>query len=100
MLSPSTSHGQPLTLVLEGPIYIEDSLSMRNHLHTLMLQGYHSFVLDLTNVDYIDCSGLGVLVGTKKKLLATGGNLVVTGVSGVVEMLFQLTRLQTFLCSD
>jgi len=50
-------------------------------------------VMDLSNLDYIDSAGLGVLVSTLKMLRARGGDLRLFGVKDSVKMIFDLTRL-------
>lgn len=44
-------------------------------------------------MDYIDSSGLGVLVAIQKKALPRKGNVTLVGASGIVKELFELTRL-------
>ncbi len=91
---------KPLLMKIDGPIYIEDAISMRTKLHGLISQGHIHFLVDMSSVNYIDCCGLGVLVGIKNKVSANGGDLVVTGISGLVEDMFNLTKLQDYLCYD
>ncbi len=49
-------------------------------------------VLDLSNVDFIDSSGLGAIV-TSLKILGRRGDLVIAGVKSDVMMMFSLTRM-------
>ena len=50
-------------------------------------------LLDLEKVDYIDSSGLGVLVAINKRTLQNRGKLIIKGINGLVKELFELTRL-------
>lgn len=54
-------------------------------------------VLSLTKLDFIDHSGLGVLVQLHKRLHELGGALVVTGVSTKLRADLKLNRLDTIL---
>jgi anti-sigma B factor antagonist len=53
--------------------------------------------LDLSQVDYIDSTGLGVLIGAYKSLRAAAGRLVITGVSPRLERLFRITGLNEII---
>lgn len=96
----SVLDNNPLQVTVSGSIYLEDALTIRDRFQYLQRHGHHHFIVDLSAVDYIDGSGLGVLVGVKNAVTAEGGSLVVTDVSGLVETLFRLTKLKDFLCCN
>lgn len=50
-------------------------------------------VIDLSNVDYIDSTGLGVFVGFYKALKQNGGHVKITGVNARLKRLFDITGL-------
>lgn len=54
-------------------------------------QQQSTVVVDLTEVSFIDSSGLGALVAVLKSL--HGGDLVLCGLSGAVANMFKLTRM-------
>ena len=57
-------------------------------------------LLDLSHVEFIDSTGLGVLVSMLKRMGANG-RIAVVGVAPAVQRLFQITRLDTlFLQCD
>ena len=76
-----------------GSMYVEDSAVVREKLITLLDEGVLNLTLDLHGLDYIDSSGLGVLISIHKRCLQKGGKMSVTGLRGMVEELFKLTRL-------
>ncbi|MFA7621457.1 MAG: STAS domain-containing protein [Aminobacteriaceae bacterium] len=76
-----------------GSMYVEDSAVVREKLITLLDEGVSNLTLDLHGLDYIDSSGLGVLISIHKRCLQKGGKMSVTGLRGMVEELFKLTRL-------
>ena len=54
--------------------------------------GHHDLVVDFSNVEFIDSSGLGAIVGVLKHL-GHRGNLVLSGLSRSVLRVFELTRM-------
>lgn len=78
---------------LAGGMYVEGAELLREKLIKYMEEGQKHFVIKMTNVDYIDSSGLGVLVSIHKRTRQVNGSLVISGVTGFVKDLFALTRL-------
>ncbi len=66
--------------------YVEDVLSANSS----------SVVLDLTNIDFIDSSGLGALVQTAKQCNKSKRSFVVAGNARVIQTI-KLVRLEEFL---
>jgi anti-sigma B factor antagonist len=85
--------GSGATVSLSGSMYVEDSASVREKLIELMEEGAVNLTFDLSGLTYIDSSGLGVLISLHKRCLQKGGRMVITGLRGMVEELFKLTRL-------
>ena len=78
---------------LFGSLYVEEAAVLRQKPLMHIDKGYNHFVVNLSNVDYIDSSGLGVLVAIHKRSLQHGGSVAITGLKGTVKELFELTRL-------
>jgi anti-sigma B factor antagonist len=55
-------------------------------------RGHNSIILDLSNVKFIDSSGLGSIVSSLK-LISQKGNLVLCGINGNIMAMFKLTRM-------
>ncbi len=68
----------------------EDLKLMVNH---KIDYGYKKIIIDLTSVEYIDSTFLGVIVGTLKKVVKMGGDLKLVGFQPAVHSMFELTRL-------
>lgn len=49
--------------------------------------------LDLSEVNYMDSTGLGVFVGFYKAVKANGGHVRITGVNARLQRLFEITGL-------
>lgn len=58
-------------------------------------RGDRWFVLDCTRCAYIDAVGCGVLVSLNSKIKKAGGELVIEGLNEDLQMLFELTKLDT-----
>lgn len=86
------SNGQ-VTVNLTGSLYVEEAAALREKLLEYIQSGNCSFLVDLKNVDYIDSSGLGVLVAIQKRALQNGGKVTIKGLQGTVKELFEMTRL-------
>lgn len=52
-----------------------------------------NIIVDLTEVNYMDSTGLGVFVGLFKSLKENDGKLVLTGMSARLKRLFDITGL-------
>jgi len=82
-----------IVVTLSGRLYVEDAAILRERLLQYIDQGYKDFIVDMASVDYIDSSGLGVLVAIQKRSLQNGGGVAIKGAKGVVQEIFELTRL-------
>ena len=78
---------------LYGSLFMEEAALLRQKLLLQLEKGYNRFVVNLSGVDYIDSSGLGVLVAVHKRALQNGGTVILIGMQGTVKELFELTRL-------
>ena len=64
-------------------------------------RGDRKFIVDFSKTDYIDSSGLGVLLTLSKKIREQGGQLSLVSLSEDLRTLFELTKLDTlFIFSD
>lgn len=55
-------------------------------------EGWHRIVLNLTEVDFIDSSGLAAIASILK-MIGPGGDIVICGLNESVLNLFRLTRM-------
>lgn len=63
-----------------------------NKVKLLINEGHTAIVLDLSNVGFLDSSGLGAIVSSFQALNGRG-EFVLCGVHGAVASLFKLTRM-------
>ena len=78
---------------LSGPIHVRDAGKLRASLLAQLEEGRRHFVIDVSRVDLIDSSGLGVLIQVQQKAAAAGGSMSLVGVRGVVKDVLELSRL-------
>ncbi|AEH50285.1 STAS domain-containing protein [Pseudothermotoga thermarum] len=56
-------------------------------------QGKVNLIIDLSSVEYMDSSALGVLVGLQRSCRLNGGTLVLCGLNDNLMRIFQITSL-------
>ncbi|MCG5220972.1 STAS domain-containing protein [Streptosporangium sp. KLBMP 9127] len=71
--------------------------SVRDRLHKALDQGKGDLVVDLTGLEMIDSTGLGMLVGTHRRALETDRRLVLRGVPPRIMRVLTVTRLNRVL---
>jgi len=88
-----------VTLVeLTGKIALgRESQKVETLVQDLLRQNERKLILDLSRVDHMDSTGIGVLAYCFGTLNRCGGELRVTGANGKVLHLFQITHLDTVL---
>ena len=85
-----------VVLDLSGRITIgEGTVILRDTLRKLLNAGDRKFVLNLSNCDYIDSSGLGELVTSFTTVRNAGGELKLVNLTRRVQDLLQITKLLT-----
>lgn len=82
-----------VNVFLSGSMYVEEAAVLREKLLGYIDKGVKTFWVDLKEVDYMDSSGLGVLVAIQKRARQQGGEVVLVGANGPVKEIIELTRL-------
>ncbi|HDH57995.1 MAG TPA: anti-sigma factor antagonist [Bacteroidetes bacterium] len=90
------------TLVLEvkgkvmgGP----DATIFQNTIKSEIANGHKRFVFDLGGVDWMNSSGLGILIGGLTTIKNAGGDLKLANVTDKIKSLFMITKLVTIFDS-
>ena len=73
----------------------EGSATLRTMVRELIGQGHKKILLNLGDVDYIDSSGIGELVGAYTTVRGASGELKLMQLTKRVKDLIQITRLFT-----
>jgi len=72
-----------------------ESAALRGLICDLLTKGHKNIVLNLGDVNYIDSSGLGNLVGAFTSVRKQGGELKLLRLTNKMHDLLQITRLYT-----
>lgn len=83
-------------VAIEGRIVLgEESTAMREKVKSLLSSGQKKIVLNMTNVSYIDSSGLGTLVASHTSSKAQGASLKLANLGSKFQEILQVTKLVT-----
>lgn len=82
---------------LSGDLDIVTSDEVKRALIELIDAGQVALTLDLSDVGFVDSSGLGVLVAVHRHAEARGGRFVIRSSPPQVQRLFEITRLGDLL---
>ncbi len=81
-------------------VEIDESILGLNQFHTLndfveseMTAGIKSFIFDLSGLNSINSSGLGILISCLKKIKSSNGSLRITNANEKIMNIFKLTKL-------
>jgi anti-sigma B factor antagonist len=78
--------------VLESRIVADIAPQFKEGMVSYIAQGHHVIVLDLSEVKFIDSTGLGALIGSLKAM-GTDDELVLAGAKDSVSNMLKLTRM-------
>ena len=85
---------------LSGRLDAESAPGLQQAIDDAIRQGIHSFILDLSDVNYVSSAGLAVLVKSHKQLQKIGGFFGAGGIHGPALEVIQLTGLGKVLLCD
>jgi anti-sigma B factor antagonist len=80
-------------LSVKGEIDVYSAPRLRERLVELVSQGHRQIVVDLEAVDFLDSTGLGVLVGGLKRLRSHDGELSIVCSQSRILKVFEITGL-------
>jgi anti-sigma B factor antagonist len=85
-------------VVVRGELDVATSPQLRNELSALIARGARDITIEFGDVSFVDSSGLGVLVGTYKRLREDGnGSIKIVGAQASVRKVFEITGLESAL---
>ncbi len=93
MLLEKTEYGAVDVVQFPHRLTMADAAMHRHALRDLVDTGRNHLVLDLSEVQFVDSSGLSVLVSAAQAARKTEGDVVLLGLSSPVRSLVELTRL-------
>lgn len=78
---------------VRGEVDVYTATRLREHLVAVIDGGARSLVTDLRRVEFLDSTGLGVLVGALKRLRMAGGDLTLVCDNEKLLKIFRITAL-------
>lgn len=86
--------GKCLIIRLDQELDHHIALTLREKADRLIERGnVKNIVFDFEKSNFMDSSGIGVIMGRYKKVIFTGGKVSVTSVNSVVDRIFRLSGL-------
>ena len=87
-------------VAITGHLEVSTVPDARAVLHDAVDRGTGDLVVDLSDVDMIDATGLGVLVGTHRRAQRAGRRILLRGVPPRIHRLLLVTRLHRVIPSE
>lgn len=84
--------GSSVHIAVSGHMYVEDASQLREKALESLGNDGRNVVVDMSGLEYIDSSGMGVLISIHKRCVQRGGSVTIRGLHGTVQELFELTR--------
>ena len=92
----SRTNGQAIVRV-QGEVDLYTAPQLWEALDIAIAGAPHELVIDLSEVTFLDSSGLSMLVRAHKRLRPFAGTVVIRGAAEQVSMALQVTKLNTVL---
>ncbi len=84
-------------VAVKGELDFDSAPRFREQILQLINQGIVNIVVDLSEMDFVDSSGLGVLVGTLKRMRERGGTLILRSPSANASRVLEVCGLDKLL---
>lgn len=88
-----SKQGEHAVVDVKGEIDVYTAPKLREGLVELVAEGSYNIVVNLEGVDFLDSTGLGVLVGALKRVKAHDGSLALVCTQDKLLKIFQITGL-------
>lgn len=86
--------GDVLVIRLKADLDHHTAVSVREAADSLLARSHAKHILfDFTGVDFMDSSGIGVIMGRYRQVIFQGGRVGVTGVGANVDRIFRISGL-------
>jgi anti-sigma B factor antagonist len=82
-------------VTVRGEIHLATAPDFSERLNDVIAAGNTGVVVDLTEVGFIDSTGLSVLLNALRRITRAGGSLVLVCTNPTVLRLFQVTKMDT-----
>jgi anti-sigma B factor antagonist len=92
-MNSRTPNATTSILEIEGEVDVYTSPQLKQDIVKLAEGGVKHVIINLSKVEYLDSTGLGVLIGGLKRLRESDGNLVLVGPGMRILRIFEITGL-------
>ena len=92
-LTVDASRGSTVVLAVDGEVDIATAPKLRERLVALVSDGATKVIVDLDKVEFLDSTGLGVLIGGMKRLRGVDGDLSLVCTQPRILKVFEITGL-------
>src|SRR3982751_1892299 len=89
----SRQEGTRTVIAVGGEIDVYTAPSLRERLNELVASGHYNLVVDMEGVEFLDSTGLGVLVGGLKRVRSHDGTLRLVCAQEKILKVFRITGL-------
>ncbi|WP_334141878.1 STAS domain-containing protein [Rhabdothermincola sp.] len=86
-----------VVIAVTGELDVATAPRLRQEAIRVVAEGNHRLVIDLGGVDFLDSTGLGVIIGILKRVRSHSGELTVVGLTPKVRKVFEVTRVLEIL---
>ena len=93
----SITHDEYYEVIVAGELDVYTVPELEEVLVPMRQEGTHDIHVNLTNVSYMDSTGLGLFVGTLKALNQNDKELYIFGASDRISRLFDITGLNDLM---
>ncbi|MGR7001300.1 STAS domain-containing protein [Yinghuangia aomiensis] len=92
--------GDDHELYLRGALDVHTAADVRQRVHTAVDRGAGDFVLDVSEVEILDATGLGLLVAIHRRAGRRERRFVLRGVTPPVHRILVITKLHRILALE
>ncbi len=92
-ISTRSSKNEIPLIELEGEVDVYTAPQLKQQMLSFLDSGANEMVIDLTKVEYLDSTALGVLIGGLKRIRERDGNLALICPNQRVRRVFEITGL-------
>lgn len=88
------TRGDKMIIILSGELDHHSAEEVRNRVDDIIVRtGTSKLIMDFKNVNFMDSSGIGMIIGRYKKLSLKKGELYITNAKGSVERVLELSGI-------
>ena len=85
----------PLVVKVAGDVELPDVNKLRSAISAAAIRSAAGFIIDMSEVSYIDSAGIAAIVYAYRQLSKSNGKLGIVAKTRTVKRIFELTRLST-----